>query len=519
MMSMKGNKKYLFILILFSLGLGVALNSKTNTTAVEEYIQNSNSTQKLSLDDYKSVGITSVNKENIQEVNKAIYAFKRGKVDFNTVGVYYGRHYPTYRYDSTLDYLYNFKQSKASIIPITIKSGNFVFNKSIDTNNSSVFLKVKIQSNIIGKYFLPILTIDINEKKSLHTFEYGAKGIRYINMSNLQLSKKGTVLLKGKFLTIADQKAELILFKNVDLNNKKILIISPHPDDAEIAAFGLYSTYKNQTYIATITAGDAGPDTVYHLIYKNRQKLYKEKGIHRVWDSISIPALGGVPYEHSINLGFFDGRLAQMYNQKDKNFSQLYTNNYDTTIFRKYNHSPLSKELVGASNWNSLVESLVNILSKIKPDIIVTPYPRLDKHPDHKYSSVAIFEAIKKANIHSGKLFLYSNHPTMSEYFPFGKRGEPVDLPPFFNKLYFDKIYSFQLTKLLQKRKIFALEAMSDLRYESESNPFIPQCKDKNPLTCRDFSYFRRAVRENELFFVVDIEKLYNKELADTLYH
>ena len=51
--------------------------------------------------------------------------------------------------------------------------------------------------------------------------------------------------------------APLRLFANgLDLS-RPMLVLAPHPDDAEIAAFGLYAN-RNAT-IVTVTTGNAGP--------------------------------------------------------------------------------------------------------------------------------------------------------------------------------------------------------------------------------------------------------------------
>jgi hypothetical protein len=49
----------------------------------------------------------------------------------------------------------------------------------------------------------------------------------------------------------------------------------------------------------------AGPHT-YDEIYSDTDLHYQVKGKLRVWDSITVPMLGGVIPEHAINLGYFD---------------------------------------------------------------------------------------------------------------------------------------------------------------------------------------------------------------------
>ena len=495
----------------------ISAQDRNGTQVLDRYLQTIGKSTPPSSLDYKNAGIQGVTKDNLAKINSDIIEFGSKKRDFNTVGLYYGKHYPTYRYDTAQDYSYSFKNTKATVTPVKIEHRKLFLPENIHLNRQSIFLKINLQSDTIGKYFPPALLIHYHNKTSIHTLERGASGTRYINLSNLQLKAHDPIDLEGRFLTIPNQTGDLVSFRNDSLEGKTILIVATHPDDAEIAAFGLYEKYHNNSYVVTITAGDAGPSTIYNKFYYDTKQLYLEKGMRRTWDSLSIPALGKVSYSHTLNLGFFDGRLPKMYQQKDHNFPGIYTGTTNIETFRQENHSPLAKILKGSSNWNSLVENLVSLLQEIKPDIIVTPYSHIDRHPDHKYTTAAVFEAIEKAGMRSGKLYLYSNHPLNSEYFPFGNRWEPVDLPPNFGSLYFESIYSHPLTKRAQREKLFALEAMSDLRFEAEGSPFDEHCKNRDPLTCRDFSYFRRAVRSNELFFVVDIKNIYNKKILEAI--
>ncbi|TDA89239.1 PIG-L family deacetylase, partial [Halomonas marinisediminis] len=96
------------------------------------------------------------------------------------------------------------------------------------------------------------------------------------------------------------------------LKGKRILILSPHPDDAEIAAYGLYASYPENTYVVTVTAGDAG-EFKYDEIYQDSLTHYLQKGKIRTWNSLTVPMLGGVKSENIINLGYFNEALPTMY--------------------------------------------------------------------------------------------------------------------------------------------------------------------------------------------------------------
>lgn len=477
-----------------------------------------------------------------------------------------------YPYDTTIDYNYDFNGTNAKFIDLYLKDGQFKLPLFKDTNYS-VFLKIDISTTFMGQFFQPKIKLNVKKASIQEYFENGTNGCRYINLSPLiseaffesdikknpaenysndKVMKEGLnnreysavtlpeehsrinsksnsidVKMTGTRVKLKDQPIKLILFRNQEIKHSRILIIAPHPDDAEIAAFGLYSTHKN-TYIVTVTAGDAGTYK-YDEIYSNRKNHFLKKGKIRTWNSITVPLLVGISPEQVVNLGFFDGTLETMFKVNPSTVKALYTGISNINIFRQQNISSLSNILEGEANWDSLVNNLDNLLKKIKPDIIVTPYPALDKHPDHKYASIALFEAIKKADIKSGCLYLYTNHFVINEYYPYGKMGGVISLPPIFSlpsalgdRIYFRSIYSHLLSADRQKDKIISLEAMNDLRPDttwrfSEDIIKMAFASIKRDILGQNVSYYRRAVRNNELFFVIDINDIYNKSILNRI--
>jgi len=425
-----------------------------------------------------------------------------------------------YSYEVEEDYKYSFNKTAANITNLNLKNGKITLPEK-QASNQSTFLKVNIQTTFMGKYLLPSILMKGEKSSFTQYVEHGAKGIRYLNVSSLMDKKETLLRLQGNHVIVDDQTIQLITFKNQDINKLKILVVAPHPDDAEIAAYGLYSSNKN-SYILTITAGDAGRNK-YDEVYKNKTKQYLKKGQLRTWNSITVPMLGGISPEQTINLGFFDSTLKTMFKDKSKQVSGVYTNTSDISTFRKQNISTLSSGLSGKSDWNSLVTNIEYLLKTIQPDIIITPYPALDRHSDHKMSSVALFEAIKKSGIKNGYLYLYTNHFVLNEYYPYGKIFGAVSIPPNFGEeKYFDGVYSYNLTIDKQKDKIFALEAMNDLRLDTEWRTSRGAIKEARRNIRRDIlgrsnSYYRRAVRSNELFFVINIDNIYNQKILNRI--
>jgi hypothetical protein len=425
-----------------------------------------------------------------------------------------------YPYPVKKNYEYDFRDTNATISYLNLQNGKVSLPK-LDNPNQTAFLKVNVSTTFYEKYLLPSIVISAGKISSTEYFEHGAKGIRYLNMTPF-LSKETTEInLQSQHISINDQTAELVLFKNQKIKEQKILIIASHPDDAEIAAYGLYNGNKN-AYIVTVTAGDAGED-IYRNLYQDKAQDFLKKGELRTWNSITVPLLGGIPIEQSLNLGFFDGTLEAMYKNKSAEISGLYTGISDISTFRKQNISTLSAGLSGKSDWESLVGNFAYLLEKIKPDIIVTPYPAIDAHPDHKFSSIALFEAIKRSDLHSGELYLYSNHFELNEFYPYGKPGGIVSLPPNFSKpLFFNSVYSHTLPIKIQRDKVIVLDSMSDLRpgleWRTTEGAFNLAFFNLNrDIYGRENSYYKKAIRSNELFFIVKTSDLYDEKKLNML--
>lgn len=422
-----------------------------------------------------------------------------------------------YKYDVTQDYQYALNNSEQISVKVQVSQGKFLLPvlKPWDTG----FIKLKLATTLTGYFAEPYVEIIAGQQRSILTFERGVQGERYINLPSAYQQQERTIQLIGHHLTFKDQQASVLLFNNQLVDKQpRVLIIAPHPDDAEIAAFGFYS--QHNSLILTITAGEAGPHT-YDEIYADINQHYQTKGKLRVWNSITVPMLGGVTPEQSINLGYFDGTLQQMAENNSDSVKSLYTDIKNVNHFRQQNLSDLTPVSQGQANWQALIKELQQIILSYQPDIIVTPYPALDWHADHKFSTLAVIIAIKGLNLQQGQLFLYTNHLTANNYFPYGQQGELVPIPPDFSQsLYFDSIYSYSLPD--PKEKIFALEAMHDLRLDTSwldiSGAFKILGKTLgNKLLFKDQTYFRRAVRANELFFVVNFASLYDKKIMQKL--
>jgi LmbE family N-acetylglucosaminyl deacetylase len=290
-----------------------------------------------------------------------------------------------------------------------------------------------------------------------------------------------------------------------------MLVIATHPDDAEIAAFGLYS--GRRSFVATVSAGNS-IDGLYSDLAPDRDEQIRIRGLARAWDSLVVPTWGDVPPKRIVNLGYWNGSLQDLHQRRDQRAASDSVLIQDPNLYR----SGAIAELVGnrraEATWRSLVSDLAAIIAAVTPTVIVAPHPALDAAKDHQYTTLALLEALDAVGDDSAVLLLYTNHHVHSEYFPFGPAGSAVDLPPWLDRSvdYFG-IYAYWLTEGEQMRKLFALEAMHDLRAAPRlptggpTGRFLGRINAalhdliRNPLDT--YSYIRRAVRSNEIFFVV----------------
>lgn len=420
-----------------------------------------------------------------------------------------------YTYETRRDDVYDFRGTEATVAELPLRKGRVQLPRGVD-GSLTAFLKVDVDSSWRGRFFQPRIEIAGKNRTVIQYLEHGAAGIRYLNISSLAPDEAGGLTLTGTYAALRDQQVELVTFRNPDPIGRRMLVVAPHPDDAEIAAYGLYSDSRN-AYIVTVTAGDAGPNN-YDEVSLARAGQYLKKGQLRTWNSLTVPLLAGIPPEQTVNLGFFDATLSAMYRDRSRPVRGRFSQVSDIATFRRQNLSTLGQGLTGSADWNSLVANLEYLLRRIQPEAVVAPYPALDKHPDHKFSSVALFEAIRRAGITRGRLYLYTNHFILNAYYPYGEAGSAVTLPPGFGRpLPVDALYSHPLSPGKQVDKLFALEAMNDLRLDTEwRSPAgavdLAVASLKREIQGREKSYFRRAVRSNELFFVVEIARLYNEK-------
>lgn len=406
-----------------------------------------------------------------------------------------------YKYNQRQDYCYDLKNPKIfNIENINLKE----FNK-----NETLILKLTIKSNILSKLFTPYIKVSLENKFEKTFFEHGAAGIRYIDISTF--GGFDNIKIFAQNCNIVSKNLEVYDFEDLDIKNKKLLIVAPHPDDAEISSFGLYSSAK-ESFIVTVTAGECS--CKYCDIEDDKEVQAKLKGNLRVFNALTTGLLGNVEYQNSIALGYFNETIRNMYENKEKVFSSKTAGVSDINYFRRVQHSKIKTNPNPTAKWDSLVSDFKYIINSTKADLILTLHPQIDSNPDHQYITLALLEAMEELNYEDIKLLTFTNHLSQNEYFPYGEIFSTSPLAPKFDEPFiFDKIYSHQLSKEKQIYKYYALESMHDLRdstiqigFKKAFNFAFRQLR--RYINGKEKSYYRRSVRINEIFYITNYKEL-----------
>jgi LmbE family N-acetylglucosaminyl deacetylase len=355
---------------------------------------------------------------------------------------------------------------------------------------------------------VPYIEISTGAYTDRQYFRAGESGPRWLNLSHLReaASPGARLTLRAEGLTLGTGATALRLFASKPDLSKNVLVLAPHPDDAEIGTFALYATTRST--VATVTAGNAGSAT-YEAVFGDDQaaEQYHFKGRIRVIDSITIPWQGGVPPERALNLGYFDARLGTMFETPDAVVPEMYGPNTDIGQYLQYNFSPLVRKGSRQSTWRNLVADIEALLRRVNPAVIAAPHPQLDSHRDHQFTTVALVEALARWR-RDVTLLLYTNHADNNRY-PYGPAGTLMSLPAISQPVELDRVFSLPVSTDLQRQKLFALESMHDLRYSPTRQYQMAvgegrAVQTEKPGPGPDITYLRRGPRSNELFFVYD---------------
>jgi len=416
-------------------------------------------------------------------------------------------------YDPNNDYQYTFDD--ATKIPPDWISSTVGFKRSwkkeaYDTG----LLAIHVHHSLSGKFLDPFVVIKSGDITRQQYFERSVDGLRYINISDF-INSGEAVIFEANNCELMTESADILLFSNPSLDNKKVLIIAPHADDAEIAAFGLYSTKDSS--IITITAGEIDAKE-YELDGRDSKQASLHKGRLRSWDSIAVPQWAGLKQQNAIQLGYFCMCLKEMHDAPDEAISSKTADVYDTRVFREFNTQALASDMHGKPSWDTLIADLVECIEQAQPDVIVTPHMQLDPHQDHQYSTLALQQALEKAKNKPSALYFYANHLVFSDMFPFGPVSTLASMPPNMGEsLEIGSVVSIPMSLEQQRNKAASLAMMHDLqtplRWKKKLRFKLQEWFASRSLSpYGEDEYFRKSIRCNEFFFHLSIKRFLEQQ-------
>lgn len=379
---------------------------------------------------------------------------------------------------------------------VTLSAEGFVWPRvarDADTAFVEIYLHVSSGEN-------PAIAFEANGKEGVQFFEEDGSGRRYLDVSPLLqagVTAGSRVSLRGSGASWRSGAVSLSTFSNAIDEQERVLVVAPHPDDAEIAAYGIYE--NTAADVVTITAGDAG-GTNFDALWPNTAEHFRAKGRIRTLDSLTVPLLGGLRHTAIRNLGYYDATLRSLYQQRPRPVAPPLAVIEEPGYYRRLNFDEELRDRAFESSWQNLVADLLQELERVQPGTIVAPHPFLDRHGDHQYAAIALFEALEQWGRES-KVLLYTNHAVGNEAYPLGPKEGMTGLPAWNEgELHLTGLYSHPLSQESQRGKLVALEAMHDLR------PFDLRDGDEVDTISALYDYFRRAPRPNETYFVTDLE-------------
>ena len=298
-----------------------------------------------------------------------------------------------YWYDVSKDYRYTFNSRFVTSLPVEVSTEGFVIPRT-QAPWDTALLRMRVDGNWTSHWFEPSITIGGRSNDADRQFlDRGAQGDRYLVLTPDMVPSGGEIRLRGSHLEWSAQTGQLLLFSNPNPASGRVLVLASHPDDAEIAAFGLYSV--TDSFVVTITPGNYVDGTLAHLQSDEAGQDMLKAQI-RTWDSLIVPSWGGVSPERTANLGYLGGSLAHLYAERHVAPVKRTIPDQRFGRFRQGALERLVPNRAASPTWASLVEDLAVLVATLKPAIVVAPHPSMDISEDHQLTTVALLEALEQ---------------------------------------------------------------------------------------------------------------------------
>lgn len=397
------------------------------------------------------------------------------------------------------DYQYAFPEQVQPLAVSLTQDGQVVVTGPLPPGETLV-LEVRLRCRWSGWLLDPWIRIGDDRQD----FERGVKGVRYLNLSGQREALTTGLRLTGRHCRLEAQ-ARLFVMSNPDFTDRPMMIVAPHADDAELAAFGQYQRCRDVS-IVTLTQGEIEAEA-YERLGLSPEQAARLKGRLRTWDSLAAPLWGGVAQAQCVQLGYYCLQLPKMAANPGQAFGSVASGESDIRSVRQQNPLRLPGDENGRPNWGNLVADLVALLEHYRPEVVLTPHPALDPHADHVASTQALFAAIEASTWKPSYALYYANHLHDNDRWPMGPAGNGVALPPVIETMPAYALWSPLLPTAVQLDKAMALRMQHDLQGplpgKRHARRLIQRCLAGRqwPQTGED-EFFRKAVRRHELFWV-----------------
>ena len=177
------------------------------------------------------------------------------------------------------DYQYGFPEGTQTVA-VRLAGGQLQLQGELGEADTLI-LQLELRSSWLGRWLDPYVRICAPKDTDRQDFERGVCGQRYLNLSGqLAALKAGQLSLNGRFCRLP-LSATLHAFTNPDYRQQRLLVIAPHADDAELAAFGLYSQALDAS-IVTLTQGEIEAEN-YQQLGLDKAAAARLKGRLRSW--------------------------------------------------------------------------------------------------------------------------------------------------------------------------------------------------------------------------------------------
>jgi LmbE family N-acetylglucosaminyl deacetylase len=374
--------------------------------------------------------------------------------------------------------------------------------------DATLVLALRVKSTWLGRFIDPVVELSGGDNPDRQTFERGVNGLRYLNLTGqAKVLSQGELRLRGRFCRLLGEPV-LWALEHPDYRRQRVMVIAPHADDAELAAFGLYSG-ASESWIVTLTAGEIEAGH-YRQMGLDGVEASRLKGSLRAWDSVSVPLWGGVPRERCVQLGYFCLQLPAMQSTPAEAVASREAQLGDTRYFRRFNPFALASDVDGLPSWNNLLADLRELIERIEPQVIVLPHPRFDPHPDHLCSQQAVMQALSGTTWQPDTLLHYANHLHDNDRWPMGDAGTGVALPPQMDMHELLRPWTLCLSTENQWHKAMSLGMMHDLQPRLPFKRLIRRALQRCLVARRwpafgENEFFRKTVRRHELFWVQEL--------------